>query len=64
MQVSYLIDVAGAQWPILLAIQCMFPLILACGVMFLPESPRWVSESIFLVSTELRLSVVFCEIRR
>ena len=32
----YFIEAAGVQWRIPLAIQCIFPLILACGVMFLP----------------------------
>ncbi|KAF2496967.1 general substrate transporter [Lophium mytilinum] len=37
----YFVNAAGAQWRIPLAIQCFPPLFLALGVMFLPESPRW-----------------------
>ncbi|KAL1966953.1 hypothetical protein VTN77DRAFT_3697 [Rasamsonia byssochlamydoides] len=37
----YFVSASGAQWRIPLAIQCAAPLVLACGVMFLPESPRW-----------------------
>lgn len=32
----YFIEATGAQWRIPLAIQCIFPLALACGIMFLP----------------------------
>ena len=39
----YFVHAAGAQWRIPLAIQCIFPLILAAGILALPESPRWVS---------------------
>lgn len=37
----YFVSASGAQWRIPLAIQCAAPLVLACGVLFLPESPRW-----------------------
>jgi MFS family permease len=37
----YFVNANGAQWRLPLAIQCAPPLILACGIMFLPESPRW-----------------------
>ena len=40
----YFVDLAGAQWRVPLAIQCIFPLVLSCGVMFLPESPRWLID--------------------
>ena len=40
----YFIPATGAQWRIPLAIQCIFPLILACGIMTLPESPRWLID--------------------
>ena len=32
------------EWRVPQAIQCVFPLALACGVMFLPESPRWLID--------------------
>ncbi|KAK3112211.1 hypothetical protein LTR53_011749 [Teratosphaeriaceae sp. CCFEE 6253] len=37
----YFVNAAGAQWRIPLAIQCIWPLLLAAGIMYLPESPRW-----------------------
>ncbi|KND87544.1 putative metabolite transport protein YwtG [Tolypocladium ophioglossoides CBS 100239] len=37
----YFVNASGAQWRIPLAIQCLPPLTLAFGVLFLPESPRW-----------------------
>jgi MFS family permease len=37
----YFVNASGAQWRIPLAIQCVPPLFLALGVLFLPESPRW-----------------------
>jgi len=37
----YFVNASGAQWRIPLAIQCLPPLLLACGVMMLPETPRW-----------------------
>lgn len=37
----YFVNASGTQWRIPLAIQCLAPLILAVGVLFLPESPRW-----------------------
>ncbi|KAK3696007.1 hypothetical protein LTR37_018225 [Vermiconidia calcicola] len=40
----YFVNASGAQWRIPLAIQCIFPLVLAGGVMFLPESPRWLID--------------------
>jgi len=40
----YFVNASGAQWRIPLAIQCLFPLILAFGVLFLPESPRWLID--------------------
>ncbi|KAM0208789.1 hypothetical protein ACHAQD_011476 [Fusarium lateritium] len=40
----YFVNADGAQWRPPLAIQCLPPLILACGVYFIPESPRWLVE--------------------
>jgi sugar porter (SP) family MFS transporter len=40
----YFVNASGAQWRIPLAIQCIFPLALAAGVLFLPESPRWLID--------------------
>ncbi|PTB36279.1 hypothetical protein M441DRAFT_178126 [Trichoderma asperellum CBS 433.97] len=37
----YFVNASGAQWRLPLAIQCFPPLILAIGIPFLPESPRW-----------------------
>lgn len=37
----YFVQAAGAQWQIPLAIQALWPTLLAVGVLFLPESPRW-----------------------
>ncbi|RFU25999.1 hypothetical protein B7463_g10334, partial [Scytalidium lignicola] len=37
----YFVNASGAQWRIPLAIQCLPPLALISGVMFVPESPRW-----------------------
>ncbi|KIW15772.1 hypothetical protein PV08_05822 [Exophiala spinifera] len=37
----YFVNASGAQWRIPLAIQCLPPLLLACGIMMLPETPRW-----------------------
>jgi sugar porter (SP) family MFS transporter len=40
----YFVDASGAQWRLPLAIQCLPPLFLAIGVLFLPESPRWLID--------------------
>src|ERR1700761_9566868 len=37
----YFVNASGAQWRLPLAIQCVPPLLLVLGVMFLPETPRW-----------------------
>jgi MFS family permease len=37
----YFVHVSNAQWRIPTAIQCIPALILAIGVWWLPESPRW-----------------------
>lgn len=34
-------NAGGAQWRVPLAIQGVFTLVLAAGVLFIPESPRW-----------------------
>ncbi|KAH8700743.1 general substrate transporter [Talaromyces proteolyticus] len=41
----YFVDLPGSQWRLPLAIQCLPPLLLACGIFFLPESPRWLINS-------------------
>lgn len=40
----YFVHASGAQWRLPLAIQCLPPLFLALGVLFLPESPRWLLD--------------------
>ncbi|OQV08812.1 hypothetical protein CLAIMM_13028 isoform 2 [Cladophialophora immunda] len=40
----YFVNASGAQWRIPLAIQCFPPLFLSLGVLFLPESPRWLLD--------------------
>lgn len=35
------VEASGIQWRLPLAIQCLPPLFLSLGVLFLPESPRW-----------------------
>ena len=40
----YFVNASGAQWRLPLAIQCLPPLFLSFGVLFLPESPRWLLE--------------------
>ena len=40
----YFVNASGAQWRLPLAIQCFPPLCLAIGVLFLPESPRWLID--------------------
>lgn len=40
----YFVNASGAKWRLPLAIQCLPPLILAIGVPFLPESPRWLLD--------------------
>ncbi|GME48245.1 hypothetical protein G7Z17_g7062 [Neofusicoccum parvum] len=37
----FFVNAGGAQWRIPLAIQTIPPFLLACGIMRLPESPRW-----------------------
>jgi hypothetical protein len=37
----YFVNANGAQWRIPLALQIIAPLGLACGICFMPESPRW-----------------------
>jgi hypothetical protein len=40
----YFVNASGAQWRLPLAIQCLPPLFLGAGVLFLPESPRWLLD--------------------
>jgi len=40
----YFVNASGAQWRLTLAIQCFPPLFLSLGVLFLPESPRWLLD--------------------
>lgn len=40
----YFVNASGAQWRLPLAIQCFPPLFLSLGVLFLPESPRWLLD--------------------
>ncbi|KAK6373981.1 hypothetical protein LTS17_007951 [Exophiala oligosperma] len=37
----YFVNASGSQWRVPLAIQCVPTVLLAAGVYFLPESPRW-----------------------
>lgn len=41
----YFVNASGSQWRLPLAIQCIPPLILSCGIFFLPESPRWLIDN-------------------
>jgi Sugar (and other) transporter len=41
----YFVNASGSQWRLPLAIQCLPPLILSCGIYFLPESPRWLIDN-------------------
>lgn len=41
----YFVNASGAQWRVPLAIQALPPLVLACGILFMPESPRWCKPS-------------------
>ncbi|KAK5100049.1 hypothetical protein LTR70_008011 [Exophiala xenobiotica] len=40
----YFVKASGAQWRMPLAIQCLPPLALCIGVLFLPETPRWLLD--------------------
>ncbi|KIX00278.1 uncharacterized protein Z518_10417 [Rhinocladiella mackenziei CBS 650.93] len=37
----YFVNASGSQWRVPLALQCVPTLVLATGVWFVPESPRW-----------------------
>ncbi|KAF7198575.1 Sugar transporter STL1 [Pseudocercospora fuligena] len=37
----YFVNASGTQWRLPLAIQCLWPLLLAGGIMMVPETPRW-----------------------
>jgi len=58
----YFVKANGSQWRVPLAIQCVPPLLLAAGVMFLPESPRWRKSAIeFLTWREIRKLTKPCQ---
>ncbi|EXJ68734.1 uncharacterized protein A1O5_08528 [Cladophialophora psammophila CBS 110553] len=40
----YFVNAGGAQWRLPLAIQAIWPAALAAGVLFLPETPRWLLD--------------------
>jgi MFS family permease len=40
----YFVNASGAHWRLPLAIQCLPPLFLSLGILFLPESPRWLID--------------------
>ncbi|GAA6019156.1 hypothetical protein JCM10207_006563 [Rhodosporidiobolus poonsookiae] len=40
----YYVNAGGAQWRVPLAIQLLWPLCLAAGIFFVPESPRWLLQ--------------------
>lgn len=44
----YFVNESGAQWRVPTAIQCIPPLLLALGIWWLPESPRWRESYPFL----------------
>lgn len=48
----YFVNARGAQWRLPLAIQCFAPLILACGSLFLPESPRWCKSALWCLCSK------------
>jgi sugar porter (SP) family MFS transporter len=41
----FFVNASGAQWRIPLAIQIIPALVLGCGILFIPESPRWLVEN-------------------
>ena len=41
----YFVNASGSQRRLPLAIQCLPPLILSCGIYLLPESPRWLIDN-------------------
>ncbi|KAJ4127074.1 hypothetical protein NW768_008697 [Fusarium equiseti] len=55
----FYVNADGAQWKPPLAIQCLPPLILACGVYFIPESPRWLVEHDQLERAETILKSIY-----
>lgn len=51
----YFVNANATQWRMPLAIQCLPPLLLAVGVLFIPESPRWCKSILaFNVSVKVR----------
>ncbi|KAL6240681.1 hypothetical protein RBB50_012391 [Rhinocladiella similis] len=57
----YFVNASGAQWRLPLAIQCLPPLFLAIGVLFLPESPRWLIDRDRLEDAYLAFKAVRAE---
>ncbi|TPX07835.1 uncharacterized protein E0L32_010522 [Thyridium curvatum] len=54
----YFVNAGGSQWRPPLAIQCIFPLILACGLYLIPESPRWLIENDRIEQAQLILKKI------
>ncbi|KAL4912322.1 general substrate transporter [Aspergillus aurantiobrunneus] len=51
----FFVNSSSAQWRVPLAIQIAPPLVLGCGVLFIPESPRWLVEKGHLNTASLVL---------
>lgn len=55
----YFVNVAGAQWRPPLALQCFPPLVLGAGILFIPESPRWLVEKDKLPQAKATLERIY-----